>query len=782
MVWGFNSRDDALKAKQLVRERPPTTKALRYVEGKFEQWLLLTPSGGIPPRSGNTAGKAECDVMEIIGGTMSVMTELDRIETYNITDEQAPENTIIACWMINGVPVWQGSGGTGAPPWIRFTTTGKIADRVVQGNVDDVPDGLVHEPGHPKEGQPIERGDSLTFHDPTNMWGEIEANATGTAYMRTLPEENARRWEIEDCSLPINLIRGKLTQCLKYSDLQATVVFGSASQPPVSDWILSSYNNCDMPPEVVEASLNDYAIVADNTFKLDAGTGAIVTIRRQTNVEISDPGNLDVPKGSSATTARWEIAEVFEQKARWTQWTWVGSSQAATLDAFWEGADPRLCSPAPTLNHVFDTECLDQGDKIIACYRPEQDDYVSVSTQSALYGPGAPYEVLIEQLSFKGSACQLEYKKIPTKLFCTPEITLPTVAVAPSTTVRSLDSVYVSGTEVCIAYTDYVVPLCDIGGYGADCVDICPIICQCPELYSKPEICGPPPCKDINCIWEWQGGDAPAGNWVQITDCPEQNPDCECEDQNTPPFTGDEKEGDRVVRDCIEPPRTCCDEPTGTEVVTNLVGDGDSIQFSLTNAGTMNTSGGGCSGSVTGMLVDVWDPGDPGNVCTANATATLGWDANANDCLWEVFVDACDAFPGFSFKVVGCAGANCTDVPGDCNGLNNALFETTWTGSCSDPGGVLNVRAIRMMSTDQPTARKLLEAPESSSLGTSFKTRHESLFVGCGCKKDVIAVMNRWTSGEVTNQQIQRVVDTMASKNKDIDKAALFGLIKEHVS
>ena len=66
----------------------------------------------------------------------------------------------------------------------------------------------------------------------------------------------------------------------------------------------------------------------------------------------------------------------------------------------------------------------------------------------------------------------------------------------------------------------------------------------------------------------------------------------------------------------------------------------------------------------------------------------------------------------------------------------------------------------------------------TNDIGKRLIVIQPSLFAGCSCKKDVLAVMARWTPGEVTDQQIERVAATLASKVKKFSKGQIVDMIK----
>lgn len=53
-----------------------------------------------------------------------------------------------------------------------------------------------------------------------------------------------------------------------------------------------------------------------------------------------------------------------------------------------------------------------------------------------------------------------------------------------------------------------------------------------------------------------------------------------------------------------------------------------------------------------------------------------------------------------------------------------------------------------------------------NGLGDRFVGRNAKFFKGCGCKKDIVPVMNRWDVNTVTEKQIERVAKTLEHKNE----------------
>jgi hypothetical protein len=66
-------------------------------------------------------------------------------------------------------------------------------------------------------------------------------------------------------------------------------------------------------------------------------------------------------------------------------------------------------------------------------------------------------------------------------------------------------------------------------------------------------------------------------------------------------------------------------------------------------------------------------------------------------------------------------------------------------------------------------------------IGDTFARNHPTLFKGCGCKRDVVRVMNRWAAERTTEEKIKNVSTTIANKNKDVTVEEVVGLIGTHL-
>ena len=75
------------KRRRLARPAPTPTGTY------FTILLAKTPSGGIPARSGTTAGSASCDVFKLVSTTLTDTTNNETI--YNVSDQPVPGDTYV---------------------------------------------------------------------------------------------------------------------------------------------------------------------------------------------------------------------------------------------------------------------------------------------------------------------------------------------------------------------------------------------------------------------------------------------------------------------------------------------------------------------------------------------------------------------------------------------------------------------------------------------------------------------------------------------------------------
>ena len=194
-------------------------------------------------------------------------------------------------------------------PRFQFGTTGKIYRREVTvkglrtGNAPPKLDGS-------DAGRALQYGDTLTIYDPFNLWSDIEPEATGWAYLAysqeddsttsEINESHVARYEIEECSLPVNEIEGTLKECL-----MGGMTTGTAEVDLDNEGIRSTYPSVDEPPDSEFQTVTGGAteVTFQNPWKLDGIEGSKCVLRSKTNLQTSDPENYTAPKDSSSTSS-----------------------------------------------------------------------------------------------------------------------------------------------------------------------------------------------------------------------------------------------------------------------------------------------------------------------------------------------------------------------------------------------------------------------------------------------------------------------------------------------
>ena len=240
--------------------------------------------------------------------------------------------TIDERWIV--LPSAPGSSGHAR---FQFVTTQRIANRQVQVKVLRNPTNAPNL----SAGGILQPGDTVTINDPFNLWADIMPNATGWAYLATAQaddpsttndEEHVARYEIEECSLTTNEVKGSVKECLfaETNTVDVVVNFDSATLVSPQN-LISAYPNVDEIPEVQQGSVPEGGpsydfINAYNPNNLDAVQGTFVTLQRVTNREFSDPENYLCPKSRSTTDERWNIIQVEKQFARIIRVIYSGDS------------------------------------------------------------------------------------------------------------------------------------------------------------------------------------------------------------------------------------------------------------------------------------------------------------------------------------------------------------------------------------------------------------------------------------------------------------------------
>jgi hypothetical protein len=404
----------------------------------------------------------------------------------------------------------------------------------------------------------------ITVLDPQNMFGEAEIGSVGRAYLTPTGD-----YVVLTCSCPVNLARVKITEDLLKTDASVTAQI----ERTTDDWILSSYPAVDMPPEFTAqnfggsgpAAINGFEVEVQNTHSLDAVKDSYVRIKRRTNLEVSVTGN-------SATEAyTWEIVAVEKKIARWVRFrksdppTECGVAiELIFTNGQWEvfsGLCPDGCdyvAPAITGNEVegdrtsvpcvtdggsawlfwdgyepdyanitwliADPGCVDEEDLVIACYRPEEHDYIPVSTQSALLGNPDSFDVVT---GVEVEDCGLtSVTKQPTKGFKCMKPPQTSTTGGNTQTIQVMTGLNYDSEGLCANL--YEVDVCFAAPAGTVCI---PVVS-----------CDPPPTECgvaielifTNGQWEVFSGLCPDGCYYVA-----------------PAITGNEVEGDRTNVPCV---------------------------------------------------------------------------------------------------------------------------------------------------------------------------------------------------------------------------------------
>lgn len=393
-----------------------------------------------------------------------------------------------------------GGGGTTAPK-IRF----KVKDKMVNRQTTVYVDKLIGNALDPDTLEPLGLGDEVVVHDPQNLWSQVEPDALGWAFWRNLPygpesddPANVPRWEIEECSLPVDELRGYLVDCMGKCDASATVtildpkVASSAARPAEVDtecnsdngpqWhaIRSGYANSDQGPNVTFSS-GTANITAWNRHKLDGMKGSSVVLKRVTNRIYSEPDNVESPLARSDTSYEYEIVLVERRKARWIFGTWADSG-SHQIEKYWDGDNPEDCGSV-TITSLVGLECPLDGEKFIACFDPEADQYYLIATQSAWLGPPETVQAIATEsdsaaglAAFEATDCSVKLTYETYKFKAWPcglgggsgEAFLPTQEVALGTCIETQGyNLYLNRSMVCVLGVDTASP-CVIEGNPCD--------------------------------------------------------------------------------------------------------------------------------------------------------------------------------------------------------------------------------------------------------------------------------------------------------------------------
>lgn len=376
------------------------------------------------------------------------------------------------------------------------------------------------------------------------------------------------RWEVEQCTQIANKMRvyidapdstGKITGELidGMNEGQKILKF-----TPSSDF-LSQWPFVDYPPEIIVPSEvgGDYKIRVENPHMFTALNGWAIIERVAYSSRLQNADNRCVPYSQGQTEpSEWHIVDVEKPIARWVCASFQGSGPAdgswSYTSTYHEGYEPSSYfndTPEQSINdHIItheclEIDCLENGQKGVGYWNPNDQKYQIISTNSSLYGEAVNIEAVAQKtdpasgnnlLAYDG--CDLKYQKMsPFKVFganpqceATQDEIIISPTLQPVQVVSGVDRAYtctVDGTvdpsiqtesecnnaggtwalsdQLCFTYdTVYVCQTTPVA--EPECIDVC---CDDPPTPPPPTECiDCPQCPDnpirfTNFALSWEG-------------------------------------------------------------------------------------------------------------------------------------------------------------------------------------------------------------------------------------------------------------------------------------
>jgi len=187
-------------------------------------------------------------------------------------------------------------------------------------------------------------------------------------------------------------------------------------------------------------------------------------------------------------------------KAKWIVCTLnaQGTLAAPTVNDYWEGEDPEACESV-TLVDPLGMPCPMKNEKVLACYRPETDDYAIVSSKSSLLGTPLDVEVMVDaDDAFRwstGTCGTLEYATRTIKAFsdCGSEAEYPDAAIAKSIAWSGAITPVVVGASIttngegdsCLTFARAYALVCDVSEGTPEPLSLCGEACCDKSIYYK---------------------------------------------------------------------------------------------------------------------------------------------------------------------------------------------------------------------------------------------------------------------------------------------------------
>lgn len=257
------------------------------------------------------------------------------------------------------------------------------------------------------------------------------------------------RWEVEQCTQIANKMKvqiqasnnstGKITGELinGMNEGQKRLKFTPSSA------FLSHWPFVDYPPEIIVPTETgeDYKIDVYNPHMFTALDGWAIIERVPFSSRLQNAANKCVPYNSSGTEqiAEWHIVDVEKPIARWVCASFQGSGPAAGswsyTSTYHEGYEPSSYfndTPGQSIDdHIItheclEIDCLENGQKGVGYWDPNDQKYQIISTNSSLYGEAVNIQAIAQETDTSGSlpellaydGCDLKYQKMsPFKVF-----------------------------------------------------------------------------------------------------------------------------------------------------------------------------------------------------------------------------------------------------------------------------------------------------------------------------------------------------------------------------
>ena len=357
------------------------------------------------------------------------------------------------------------------------------------------------------------------------------------------------RWEVEQCTQ----IANKMKVQIRASDNSTGKITGELNEGQKrlkftpSSAFLSHWPFVDYPPEIIVPTETgeDYKIDVYNPHMFTALDGWAIIERVPFSSRLQNAANKCVPYNSSGELdqlSEWHIVDVEKPIARWVCASFQGSGPAdgswSYTSTYHEGYEPSSYfndTPGESIDdHILtheclEIDCLENGQKGIAYWDSNSQNYQVISTNSSLYGKAVDIQAIAQETGTSGAlpellaydGCDLKYQKMsPFKVFganpqCeatqTEEIITP--SLVPVDVVSGVDRAYtctVDGTvdpsiqtesecnntggtwalsdQLCFTYnTVYVCQTTPVA--EPECIDVC-----CDEPPTPP-----PPTECIDC-------------------------------------------------------------------------------------------------------------------------------------------------------------------------------------------------------------------------------------------------------------------------------------------